>query len=107
MERSRGPTAGLTREDSFVKKKDSEADAGPVSSPTFEEALARLEGIIEELEHSEAPLERALALVQEGDELARLCEQQLREAEGKIVQLVERLGGVEFEPVETQEESQK
>ena len=48
-------------------------------------------------------MERALALVQEGDELARFCELQLREAEGKIVQLVERLGGVEFEPVETEE----
>ncbi len=45
-----------------------------------------------------------MALVQEGDELARYCEGQLREAEGKIVQLVERLGGVEFEAVEEDEE---
>jgi len=38
--------------------------------------------------------------VQEGDELSRYCERQLREAEGKIMQLVERLGGVELAPAE-------
>ena len=49
-----------------MKKNPSGSEAAPRS---FEEALARLEQIIEELENSEAPLERALALVQEGDEL--------------------------------------
>jgi len=67
---------------------------------TFESALARLEEIVARLEGSEVSLEEALGLVQEGDELSRFCEQQLRAAEGKILQLVERLGGVELEPVE-------
>ena len=75
----------------------------PDSAPagrTFESALARLEEIIARLENSEVPLDEAIALVQEGDELSRYCERQLREAEGKIMQLVERLGGVELAPAE-------
>lgn len=87
-----------------MRKKAAPADAAGEGTRTFEEALARLEQIVEELENSETPLERAVALVQEGDELARFCEGRLREAEGKIVQLVERMGGVEFEPVEAEGE---
>ncbi len=74
---------------------------------TFETALARLEQIIEQLEGSEVPLEQAIALVQEGDEVARFCEQQLQAAEGKILQLVERLEGVALEPLETETEEEE
>ncbi len=71
---------------------------------TFETALARLEQIIAQLENADVPLEQAIAYVQEGDELARFCEEQLRAAEGKIYQLVERLEGVALEPVELEAE---
>ncbi len=67
---------------------------------TFERALARLEEIIARLESSDLPLDEAITLVQEGEELSRYCERQLREAEGKIMQLVERLSGVELAPAE-------
>jgi exodeoxyribonuclease VII small subunit len=67
---------------------------------TFESALARLEEIVACLEGAEVSLEEAIGLVEEGDELSRFCGQQLRAAEGKILQLVERLGGVELEPLE-------
>ena len=70
------------------------------SERTFETALQRLEQIIEQLESANVPLDQAIALVQEGDELSRFCELQLRTAEGRILQLVERLGEVGLEPVE-------
>jgi exodeoxyribonuclease VII small subunit len=83
-----------------MRKPRAEAESDERTGRTFESALAGLEAIIERLEGSEVPLEEAISLVQEGDELSRFCEQQLQEAEGKILQLVERLGGVELAPVE-------
>ncbi len=66
-------------------------------SPTFEQALARLEEIAGQLETGDLALERAIALAEEGLKLSQFCEKQLREAEGKIHQLVDRMGAVELE----------
>lgn len=56
---------------------------------TFEEALARLEQIVEALERGDAPLHEALALFEEGVGVARLCSRRLDEAETKIRTLLE------------------
>jgi len=69
------------------------------SSPTFEEALGRLEEIAQELEQGDLPLEQAIALAEEGLQLSQICEKQITEAEGKIEQLVERMGTVTTEPL--------
>lgn len=66
---------------------------------TFERALARLEEIAERLESAELALEEAIALAEEGLKLSQYCEKQLAEAEGKIEQLVERMGAVGVEPL--------
>ncbi len=66
---------------------------------SFEEALARLEEIAGRLEGGDLPLEEAISLAEEGLRLSQFCEKQLTEAEGKIVQLVERMGVVGFEPL--------
>ncbi len=50
----------------------------------FEEALKRLEGVVERLEEGEIPLEEALRLFEEGVKLSRLCHQRLDEAEKRI-----------------------
>ena len=71
-------------------------------SPTFEEALNRLEEIAEELEQGDLPLEQAIALAEEGLKLSQICEKQLTEAEGKIEQLVERMGAVTTEPLDAE-----
>jgi exodeoxyribonuclease VII small subunit len=68
-------------------------------SPTFEEALSRLEEIAGLLESGDLALEKAIALAEEGLKLSQFCEKQLTEAEGKIEQLVERMGAVELEPL--------
>jgi len=50
----------------------------------FEEALKRLEGVVERLEEGDIPLEEALKLFEEGVQLSRVCTQKLDEAEKKI-----------------------
>ncbi|HHT72745.1 MAG TPA: exodeoxyribonuclease VII small subunit [Firmicutes bacterium] len=50
----------------------------------FEEALAKLEEIVRQLETGELPLEDSLKLFESGVALARLCSKKLDEAEGKI-----------------------
>ena len=50
----------------------------------FEDALRRLEGVVERLEEGEIPLEEALKLFEEGVKLSRLCHQKLDEVEKRI-----------------------
>jgi exodeoxyribonuclease VII small subunit len=73
-------------------------------APTFEEALARLEEIARQLEDGDLPLEKAISLAEEGLKLSELCEKQLTQAEGKIEQLVERMGRTELEPLHRETE---
>jgi len=87
------------------KPADRKPSAQP-AGPTFEQALRRLEEIAGELESGELPLEKAIALAEEGLKLSQFCEKQLAEAEGKIEQLVERMGAVGLEPLETEREEE-
>ena len=62
---------------------------------TFEDALARLEEIVEELDSGELPLEAAIARFEEGAALKQLCLQRLNEAEAKIETYVSEEAGEE------------
>jgi exodeoxyribonuclease VII small subunit len=73
------------------------------SEMTFEQALARLEEIAHQLEGGDLPLEQAIALAEEGFKLSHFCEEQLTAAEGKIQQLVERMGRPVLEPLQPEE----
>jgi exodeoxyribonuclease VII small subunit len=64
--------------------------------PTFEQALAQLEQIVQKLEKGELPLEDSLRLYEEGIRLSRLCHGKLEEAEGRIEVLMKDARG---EPV--------
>jgi exodeoxyribonuclease VII small subunit len=59
-------------------------------TPSFEEALARLEAIVEELESKELSLEETLARYEEGSKLVAECTKRLEDAERKI----QTIGGV-------------
>jgi len=50
----------------------------------FEEALKRLETIVEAMESEELPLEALLARFEEGTRLAKVCQAKLADAELKI-----------------------
>ena len=65
---------------------------------TFEEAMERLEAIVEQLEQEEAPLEQAVALYKEGLSLSALCKEKLAVAEGEIVLLRKEAGLWQEEP---------
>ena len=59
----------------------------------FEEALKKLEAIVEAMESEELPLESLLAKYEEGTGLARVCQDKLAEAEVKIQQLERSAAG--------------
>ena len=64
-----------------------------VAALPFEEALKRLESIVEAMESEELTLESLLAKYAEGTELARVCQAKLADAELKIQQLEKNAGG--------------
>ena len=68
------------------------APAG-AAAPTFEEALARLETIVRELEEADLPLERSLTVFEEGVRLSRLLHERLNEAERKVEILMKNEAG--------------
>ena len=59
----------------------------------FEEALKKLESIVEQMEAGDLPLETLLARFEEGTRLVKVCQTQLEEAEVKIQQLEKNTAG--------------
>lgn len=71
----------------------------------FEEALKKLEKIVEDLERGELTLDEALKKYQEGIELSRLCSQRLDTAKKKIDVLTKnKKGDFELKPLEDTKE---
>lgn len=59
----------------------------------FEQAMARLETIVEELERGELPLDESLKIFEEGIRLSKTCLKMLNEAERKVEILVQDRDG--------------
>ena len=59
----------------------------------FEEALKKLESIVEELESGDLPLDKALKSYEEGVKMADLCSKRLTEAEKRVEILTKTAGG--------------
>ena len=59
----------------------------------FEEALRRLEDIVEGMENDDLPLETLLAKYEEGVRLAHSCQARLADAELKVQRLEKTAGG--------------
>lgn len=77
-------------------------EAKTKQSPSFEDALERLEAIVESMESGEVPLAELLAKFEEGNTLLKVCESRLKDAELKIEQLKKQKdGSVAFSPFET------
>jgi exodeoxyribonuclease VII small subunit len=68
--------------------------------PDFEAALAELEKIVEKMEAGDQSLEEALKSFQRGIELARACQQGLKEAEQRVEKLVQEGQEFKTEPLE-------
>ena len=65
----------------------------PAKNPPFEEALQKLEAVVEAMEADDLPLETLLARYEEGAKLVKICQEKLAEAELKIQQLEKTAGG--------------
>lgn len=72
----------------------------------FEASLAELEKIVEKMEAGDQNLEEALKSFQRGIELARICQQGLKEAEQRVEKLVQQNGEVIVEPFSETEKSE-
>lgn len=71
----------------------------------FEDALARLETIVTELEKGDLPLEEALKIFEEGVRLSKSCMKMLEEAERKVeILLKDKDGKKRPRPFEVEEE---
>jgi len=60
------------------------ADPVDISGLSFEDALKRLEAIVQRLESGEEPLDRSIELYAEGDALRAHCEARLQSAQARI-----------------------
>ena len=60
-----------------------------MAEPAFEELLSRLANIVDELERGDLPLERSLAVFEEGVRLSRLAKERLDDAERRVEVLLE------------------
>ena len=61
------------------------------AEPSFENAQAELERIVERLEQGHASLDEALALWERGEELYAYCKSKLDGAQGKVEELARRV----------------
>ena len=70
--------------------------SGPPKEMPYEEALQKLESIVEAMESGDLPLEALLTKFEEGDRLVKACQTHLDAAELKISKLEKNAAG---EPV--------
>jgi len=63
------------------------------ASVPFEEALKKLETIVDAMESGDLPLENLLTRYEDGMKLAKVCQEKLAEAELKIQQLEKTASG--------------
>ena len=56
----------------------------PAEMPTFENAMERLEVVVEQMENSKLPLEELIRCYEEGTRLIKVCSERLSAAEQRI-----------------------
>lgn len=76
-----------------MSKTPKTAEAARPDALPFEEALSRLETIVEAMEGGQLPLEQLLAKYEEGMKLAAVCQEKLAVAGTKIQQLEKTAAG--------------
>ncbi|MGP4072441.1 exodeoxyribonuclease VII small subunit [Piscibacillus sp. B03] len=72
---------------------------------TFEQAMQKLEAIVEKLEEGDVPLEQAIEYYKEGMKLSNFCNKKLQSVEEEITEIMKESG--ETEPYKVEEESNR
>lgn len=70
---------------------------------TFEDAMNKLEQIVDRLEEGDVPLEEAIAFYKEGMELSKLCHDKLKSVEEQLTQIITEDGRTESFSIEEEE----
>ena len=60
------------------------ASESSADTPTFENAMERLEAVVEQMENSKLPLEELIRCYEEGTRLIKVCSERLSAAEQRI-----------------------
>ena len=71
---------------------------------TFEQALQRLEEIVQKLEAGQLSLEESVSLYEQGMRLSLACDQKLKEAEQKIEMVTQTLPELRIESFSMKDE---
>ena len=69
------------------------AAAPDISDLSFEQALAGLEGIVQQLERGDVPLDQSISLYERGEALRAACQQRLDAAQARIERIVTAVDG--------------
>jgi exodeoxyribonuclease VII small subunit len=68
-----------------------------MAKQTFEQAMKKLEQIVQELDFGDQPLEKTLKRFEEGVKLSKFCSEKLDETEKKVTILLQDQKGNLFE----------
>jgi len=60
---------------------------------SFDDALGKLEEIVEQLESGQLSLEESLTVFEEGVKLSLFCQKELKKTDGKFSRLLKKLNG--------------
>lgn len=63
---------------------------------SFEDAMNKLEQIVDKLEEGDVPLEAAIGFYKEGMELSKLCHDKLKSVEEQLTQIITEDGRKSF-----------
>ncbi len=67
---------------------NSSAARGDIDKMSFEEALAALEGIVQQLERGDVALDASITLYERGEKLRSACQKRLDAAQARIEKIV-------------------
>ncbi|HEY2421917.1 MAG TPA: exodeoxyribonuclease VII small subunit [Neobacillus sp.] len=70
---------------------------------SFEDAMNKLEQIVDRLEEGDVPLEEAILIYKEGMELSKQCHQKLKNVEEQLTQIITEDGQKENFSIEEEE----
>ena len=96
---------GICYDSAVPNQSKSAGQTNPGPNPPFEEALKKLETVVETMEADDLPLETLLAKYEEGAKLVKICQEKLAEAELKIQRLEKNAAGeLKLKPVDLADE---
>ena len=70
---------------------------------SFEDAMTKLEQIVDKLEEGDVPLEEAIIFYKEGMELSKLCHDKLKSVEEQLTQIIHEDGRAERFTIDEEE----